>query len=139
MSAIQWAGGRRAVRGWWVALAAVVVVTMLGFGGFQLWRVNRVAQAEAATQAPPQIGVNAITMRDFEFGATHIQVRKGETVTWTNADSEEHNVVFDSGNATSSPLLAQGQIFQATFHTPGEYRYVCTLHASMIAKVTVTP
>lgn len=74
-------------------------------------------------------------MQDFAFDVPHIQVKPGTTVTWTNRDDDQHDVLFFDG--TRGPMLNQTQTYQWTFAEPGVYQYVCSAHAQMRGKVTV--
>jgi plastocyanin len=60
----------------------------------------------------------------------------GGTVTWTNRDPEQHNVVASNG-AFASPLLDEGQSFTQRFDSSGTFSYLCSLHAGMTGTVTV--
>jgi plastocyanin len=71
-----------------------------------------------------------------------IQVSVGDTVTWTNDDTQPHTVTsgenvnpdgrFDSG------IMAPAATFDFTFTEAGEYPYFCLLHPNMVGTVTVT-
>jgi plastocyanin len=68
------------------------------------------------------------------FAPINVTVKTGETVMWTNNDTVTHTVTgtdFDSGD------IAPGATYSHTFATPGTFTYKCTIHPSMIAKVTV--
>lgn len=119
-----------------LALLALGILTLIGYGGFQIWRTQRMAQARAALQAAPQPGVSTMDMIDTAYAAPNILVTPGATVTWTNRDADEHDVIFLNGTP-GSPLLNQDQTFQHTFTTPGTYEYVCSRHASMLGQVVV--
>lgn len=76
----------------------------------------------------------------FAFLPDNITVKKGSTVTWTNEDSVQHNVVSDSDSSKSGldgPLLAKGKSFSFTFDEVGEYKYHCQPHPNMTGTVTV--
>jgi len=60
----------------------------------------------------------------------------GTIVIWYNNDSVAHTVTardnsFDSGN------LSPGDAFQYVFEQPGELKYFCTIHPSMVGKITI--
>ena len=71
-----------------------------------------------------------------------IAVGTGDTVIWTNVDSEIHTVtsgklgeldgIFDSG------LVKPGESWSFTFYEPGVYDYICTLHPWMVGQVTAS-
>lgn len=81
-------------------------------------------------------GVTNLTIQNFTYQPSTVQVRVGSTLTWTNQDRAPHSVTFENGMADSG-LLSQGQSFGYTFRTPGTYQYSCSIHPSMLATVTV--
>jgi len=86
---------------------------------------------------------NSVTIQGFAYAPANITVKKGTTVTWTNQDQVDHNVVSDDnqpagGPPTDNPLLNKGQSYQFTFNTAGTFHYHCTPHPYMQAVVIVT-
>jgi plastocyanin len=92
----------------------------------------------------------ASTMTDKAYSPNPMNVKVGDTVTWTNDDSQAHTVtsgkhssdpdkgkVFDS-SPNFNPLLAPKQTFQHKFTTAGDFPYFCQLHPTMIGKVVVS-
>ena len=92
----------------------------------------------------------ASTMTDKAFNPNPVTVKVGDTITWTNDDSQIHTVVSGTGASDpnmgkefdSSPglktLLAPKQTFSHKFDTAGEFPYFCMLHPTMVGKVTVS-
>ena len=72
--------------------------------------------------------------RAFTPGTTSVLV--GETVTWTNRDGVDHNIVA-ADEAFASPRLRPGASFAHTFAAQGSYAYVCTFHRFMRGRVEV--
>jgi len=81
------------------------------------------------------------------FSPNPIEAKVGDTVTWTNNDSQPHTVTSGSngkpdGKFDSSPnltnLLAAGKTFSHEFSTAGDYPYFCQLHPNMVGKVSVS-
>jgi plastocyanin len=81
------------------------------------------------------------------FSPNPIQVSVGNTVTWTNNDSQPHTVTSGSNGQPDnkfnsspnfSPLLNQGQTFSFTFTEAGDYPYFCMLHPNMVGTVNVS-
>jgi plastocyanin len=96
------------------------------------------------------IVLGASTMADKAYSPNPMNVKVGDTVTWTNDDSQAHTVtsgtglsdpdkgkVFDS-SPNFNPLLAPKQTFQHKFTTAGEAPYFCQLHPTMIGTVVVS-
>jgi plastocyanin len=97
--------------------------------------------APAQSEAAPSTGGgggggNAVTIQNFAFNPSTIEVAVGTTVTWTNQDTAGHTVTADDGSFDSK-TLATGATFQQTFSTAGTFTYHCTIHSSMKATVTV--
>jgi plastocyanin len=92
----------------------------------------------------------ASTMADKAFSPNPINVKVGDTVTWTNDDSQPHTVTSGKGSSDpnmgkefdSSPglktLLAPKQTFEHKFATAGEFAYFCQIHPTMVGKVVVS-
>ena len=93
----------------------------------------------------------AITMGDKAYTPNPIDIKIGDTVTWTNNDNIFHTVTsglgsddtnsgkeFDSGLSGPTALITQGKTFSHTFATGGDFQYFCQLHPTMIGKVVVT-
>lgn len=90
--------------------------------------------ASAATKAPAR----AIAVMDNLFSPNQTIVAVGEEVNWDWEGTNPHHVVgtldgkeFDSGEKTGKNR------FTLKFDSPGTFEYRCTVHASMIGKVTI--
>jgi plastocyanin len=121
-------------------LALVVLLVAAGCG----------SSSSASTTSTPTSAANGtnVTIQNFAFTPQTLTVKAGTTVTWTNKDSVQHNIVSATSMATTakatsmfnSGLLGQGQTFSFTFSKPGTYYYECSIHfaqPSMHAKVIV--
>jgi plastocyanin len=71
------------------------------------------------------------------YNPNPVEVKVGETVTWTNDDSVIHTATSTDGTFDSG-IMRNGQSFSYTFDTVGEYPYYCTLHPNMVGTVVVT-
>jgi plastocyanin len=84
----------------------------------------------------------ASEMGDQAYDPNPVKVKVGETVTWTNDDSQAHTVTsgadssdpnmgkeFDSSPGLAT-LLSTNQKFSHKFDTAGEFPYLCQLHPS---------
>ncbi len=84
-------------------------------------------------------------MRNIAFDPPEITINVGESVTWTNMDSEQHTATSgnpedgDIGSVFQSALLDSGDTFTHTFDEAGEFIYFCEVHPIMMrdAKVIV--
>lgn len=76
---------------------------------------------------------------EMTFEPPRVRVESGAAVAWLNRGGLPHTATLRAGNeplerrppggATwDSGQLQAGERFRVTLSTPGEYRYVCTLH-----------
>jgi plastocyanin len=130
-----------------------------GAGGGASRRARRLALlsasaavAAAALAAPGGSGVAAraalgadatVQARDNFFQPSAVTINQGETVTWTNAGSNPHNVRFDDGSfeEPAAPSTSSWSV-QRTFNAPGTFPYYCEAHggpggSGMAGTVTV--
>lgn len=97
-----------------------------------------------AQGASVSIVPNAATMGDKSYSPNPVEVKIGETVTWTNNDSQIHTAtsgsvgVEDSGKVFDSSILSPNATFDSKFDKAGEIDYYCTLHPQMVGKVVVS-
>lgn len=106
-------------RGCWTVMLASVLALVAG----------------GADAAPPA-GEVQVSIHDFKFEPAEVTVTPGATVTWVNADTEEHTVTATDRSYTSAGL-EQAEAFSHRFTTPGTYTYFCALHPHMTATVVV--
>ncbi|MGK2954459.1 MAG: cupredoxin domain-containing protein [Solirubrobacterales bacterium] len=100
----------------------------------------------AAVTAPAQAVNTRVSISHFQWSNMNPQIDLGETVTWDWIGPDTmHSVTGEPDNATQwnsnpgnvgpHPL---GDTFSVTFDEPGEYNFVCKLHASVRGTVTVS-
>jgi plastocyanin len=93
------------------ALAAVLVAAGCGGSGVS-------GPAEKTTE---------VTMaKSYRFDPERIEIKAGQTVTWTNEDNFTHTVKVDG---QEDHEVDRGDSVSITFDEPGTYHYVCTLHS----------
>ena len=97
---------------------------------------NTESNSPSTSQSTPQS--KDIVIQNFAFSPSTINIKAGDSITWTNQDSAAHTVTSDSGSELDSELLSQGDAYSHTFDTPGTYPYHCTPHPGMKAKVIVS-
>jgi plastocyanin/intracellular septation protein A len=91
----------------------------------------------------------ASTLGDKGFSPNPINVKVGDTVTWTNSDNMEHTVTsgtgssdpnmgkeFDSG-LSGPTVLTPGKTFSHQFTKAVELPYFCQIHPTLVGKVVV--
>lgn len=92
-------------------------------------------------------------IKDFKYAQANIKIKAGTTVTWTNQDTMEHDVMAEhdhseaahdglshdevDSDAFGSALLAKGESYSFTFTEPGVEAYHCSLHPYMKGSITI--
>lgn len=114
------------------------------------------AAASVAPSAAPSVSASAedaptavtVLINQMQFLPGRVTVKQGGGVTFINRDTAPHTVKPDGHTAfTESPSLASpaegsmdGGVFNATFPTAGEFKYICGIHgSSMSGTVVVVP
>jgi plastocyanin len=72
--------------------------------------------------SPVAAATKTVQITRTGFVPSTVQIATGDSVTWRNADTTQHQVVADNG-AFSSPILGAGKTFTFTFRAAGTYRY----------------
>jgi len=76
-----------------------------------------------------------VTVSDYEFSPSQLEVMSGDTVVWTNTEGE-HNVNGTTGTYPSNPEsfgndVGSGWTYTFVFTMPGTYDYHCDPHVGM--------
>jgi plastocyanin len=119
---------RTATRSGLIAVIIVLVVAACDGGD---GASNETMNGDAGTS-----GDNEVVMQDLSFQPGDITVEVGTEVTWTNEDGVTHTTTSED-TAWDSGDLSSGETFSHTFDVPGSYAYVCDIHPTMQATVTV--
>ena len=80
---------------------------------------------------------NAVTIQNFAFGPPTVNVKVGDTVTWTNRDSTAHTATA-TGGGFNTGTINPGKSASATFSKAGTFAYICAIHPNMHGKIVVT-
>lgn len=125
--------GSQRVRLLKAAAACVAVVALLG-------------TSAAAAQAP-QPKPTVVTVNDFFFGPDAVTIKAGRTVkwVWSETNTYPHDVHLKQGpknlkersSYSTRTTAVTNARFKKTFERPGTYRYICTIHPTLM-KLTVT-
>ena len=81
-------------------------------------------------------GFGTVTISDFRFEPTTLNVTVGTTVRWTNGDGAPHTATAKDGRFDTG-RLDKGDSGVITFKTPGIFEYKCSFHPSMEGRVVV--
>jgi plastocyanin len=109
-----------------VVVSCVAAVALLGVSA-------------ASAQAPKQPRVK-VTVNDFYFAPTAVEIKKGRAVKWiwSSYNSYPHDVHLKKGPpglknrsrfSTRTTAVTEAH-FQRTFEVPGTYKFICTVHPS---------
>jgi plastocyanin len=119
-----------------IALLAVAALAAAGCGSDD--DEDTGANSPVRTAKPAGASGQQVNMvSGNEFQPRQVAVAVGETVTWTNVDSVPHNAVAKEGEGPKSELLPKGGKYSFTPDSPGEIRYVCTIHPGMEGTLSV--
>jgi plastocyanin len=95
--------------------------------------------------ARPRIGAAVVVPPEDRFTPFAVTIRAGQTVQWTNKDTDDHTVVTDrafttAGHEGVNQLLpgtdsnnGRPGTFMLTFDHPGVFVYYCRFHAHLDA------
>jgi plastocyanin len=116
--------------------AAVAVLAALVLGA---------AAGPAPAKAPSKPAI--VTVSDFYFGPDAVAIKAGRSVRWVWSAQNDypHDVhlkkgpkgLKDRGSYSTRTTAVTDANFQHAFPTPGTYRFVCTIHPTLM-KLTVT-
>jgi len=90
----------------------------------------------AAAVGASQTATANVKIANFAFDPVTLTVNVGDTVTWTNSDSQAHNATASDGSFKTADI-AQGQSASITATVPGTHTYICTIHPRMMATLIV--
>ena len=72
---------------------------------------------------PAFAATKAVDITNKGFSPNKVTINLADTVTWTNKDTSQHQVVADQNKFTSSPMLQAGQSYSFTFTKSGAFSY----------------
>ena len=82
----------------------------------------------------------AVLITGTAFAPQLVTIPLGVTVTWTNSDTVDHDVTFDTiDNSTQHPVTANGGTFSYTPTAAGTFTYHSSLNPALTGTVVVTP
>jgi plastocyanin len=86
-----------------------------------------VAAGCGAAQSSVPVASNQVSMaKSYRFDPKVVEVKAGDTVTWTNHDNFTHTVKVDG---MGDHKVGRGDSVSIEFDKAGVYHYVCTLHS----------
>lgn len=118
-----------------IAIVAIIIIAggaLYYYGGYNYGAPNQ--PAISSTVTPNLQGVYPVSIKNFAFSSAVLNIKLGETISWTNNDSVAHTI---SGIGFQSDNLANGQTYSFTFSSTGTFDYICSIHPSMKGKIIV--
>ncbi|MDX6386834.1 MAG: hypothetical protein QOD85_636 [Gaiellaceae bacterium] len=86
--------------------------------------------------APASTATSTVQIKATGFVPATVTINQDDSVTWTNTDKKDHQVVANGGSFASS-ILAPGKSYTHTFRAGGTFRYHDGLHPTLKGTVTV--
>ena len=103
---------------------------------FALPAVVVAAGCGAAQSSVPVASDHVSMAKSYRFDPKVVEIKAGDTVTWTNNDNFTHTVKADG---MRDHKVGRGDSVSIGFDKAGTYQYVCTLHShDMHGTVIVT-
>jgi plastocyanin len=89
-----------------------------------------------ALAGPASTATSTIQIKNTGFVPATVTITQDDSITWTNADTVDHQVVANGGSF-ASPILPPGKSYTHTFRSAGTFHYHDGLHPSLKGIVTV--
>lgn len=124
----------------WIAIYVVIGAIIYGLvyyfviakkGGYSY---NNNSQAVPTSSSP--VSANTVKISNYSFNPATLTVKGGDTVTWTNEDGVNHNVVADD-KSFDTGVIEPGKTGSVTFSKAGTFAYHCSIHPTMKATIVV--
>jgi plastocyanin len=95
-----------------------------------------VVGAALVLAAPASSATTTVQIKSTGFVPATVTINQDDSVTWTNVDTKDHQVVANGGSF-ASPILAKGKSYTHTFRSGGTFRYHDGLHPTLKGTITV--
>jgi plastocyanin len=95
-----------------------------------------VAALALVLAAPASSATVTVSIKRTEFAPKTVNINQDDSVTWTNGDTINHQVVANNGGF-ASPILGPGKSWTRKFDSGGTYRYHDSLHPALTGSVVV--
>lgn len=86
--------------------------------------------------APASTATSTVQIKSTGFVPATVTINQGDTVTWTNTDTKDHQVVANGGSF-ASPILKPAKTYSHIFRGGGTFHYHDGLHPALKGTVTV--
>ncbi len=124
-----------------VAAACLLALTACGGGSNDADSPSDTPTSEAADPGSDagSGGGTEVRIADFSFDPGELEVKVGDTVTFTNTDSATHTATAkdDAPAAFDTEEIEGEATAEVTFDQAGDYEYFCEIHGAMTGTVRV--
>ncbi len=125
-----------------IIIAVILVIGIIGFNALKPATKEIPNTITSPTNLANNPGASLgeeknIDIKGFSFSPQTRNIKKGDTITWTNQDSAPHTVTSISGTELKSDTLNKGDTYSHTFNTAGTFEYRCNFHTSMKGTIIV--
>lgn len=86
--------------------------------------------------APASTATSTVQIKSTGFVPATVTINQNDSVTWTNTDTKDHQVVANGGSFASA-ILAKGKSYTHVFRNGGTFRYHDGLHPTLKGTVIV--
>jgi plastocyanin len=100
---------------------------------------TQAAATDKPNSPPPVPKMFQVFQKNLNFHPTELILKAGDSVTWTNKESDDttHSVVQGNGSDIDSPDIQPGETFVWKFDHPGRWDIVCRFHPDMFMTIGV--
>ena len=91
----------------------------------------------AAPATSASTATKTVQIKRTAFSPSTVTIKTGDTVKWTNVDTQNHQVVSNNGSFVS-PILGPGKSYSHRFDASGTYHYHDGLNATIKGTLKVT-
>jgi plastocyanin len=93
-------------------------------------------EVPAAVTGSARVKTHTVVIEGTSFQPSRLTIAAGDTVVWINKDPFPHTATSTSG-AFDSGSIAPEKSWKFKFVKNADLEYICTLHPTMKARVTV--
>lgn len=95
-----------------------------------------VAALALVLAAPASSATATVSIKRAGFSPASVTINQDDSITWTNNDTIDHQVVNNAGSF-ASPILKPGKSWTRAFHNGGTFRYHDSLHPTLKGTIVV--
>ena len=95
-----------------------------------------VASVALVLAAPSSTATSTVQIKSTGFVPATVTINQNDSVTWTNTDTKDHQVVANGGSFASA-ILTPGKTYTHAFRAGGTFRYHDGLHPTLRGTITV--